>query len=100
VLGPEALRGLVRARRRPWRKGESFRGRAVLEGVGEERLCRCCGGVVFVAGWCFEGEEDEVEVRDVRVGVAKPVDAVGGVDSAFTSLEREGRADVSEFMTI
>lgn len=53
-------------------------------GVGEERLLRCCcwyGGVVFVVGWCFEG--------DVRVGVAKPVvvDVEGGVDSVLNVLE-------------
>lgn len=91
VVGFDAERGLVRARSRPWRKGESLGGRA----VGEERLwrccccCCCCGGVVFVAVvlLCFEGEvveEEVVEATEARLGVAKPVEVVvvGGVASA------------------
>lgn len=88
LVGLDALRTLVRARRRPWRKGESFGGRAEEEGVGEERLLRC-GGVVFVLAWCFEGEVVEVEARELRVGVANPVvvDVLGGVDSVADALE-------------
>jgi len=80
------VRGVERVRRRTWRNGESFGARGIVEG----RLlrccccCCCCGEEWFLAG----------EVRD---GVEKPVDGVGGVDSVSGGMAEE--EDGVEVMT-